>query len=143
MSELARRFGLNRETVRERLKRNGVEPKSQTAREKRYDVAEATRALRPKGAEGLREAQTEKTAAEAERAKLKLERERGEVVSMQDVREGLQKLIKQIYQHFAVTSPATLAPQLRGKSVAQMEATLKRDAERFFTALRTEHESYL
>jgi uncharacterized membrane-anchored protein YhcB (DUF1043 family) len=143
LSELARRAQMNRATVREKLSGKGVRPRREKAKEKLYDLDEALSALREDGEPSLRKAQTAKTAAEAERAKLKLDRERGEVVSLQDARADLQEVLGKIYRHFAVTGPAALAPQLRGKSAAQVAAALKQDADRFFGELRAEHENYL
>jgi hypothetical protein len=144
LSELARRAGLHRETVREKLASKGVKPQHEGARKKLYDADEALAALQG-GDErsGLRKAQTIKTAVEANRAKLKLERERGELVSVADARSDLQEVVKRIHQHFTVTSPAVLAPQLRGRNVSQIEAALRRDAEQFFRDLRAEFETYL
>jgi hypothetical protein len=142
-SQIARRAGVNRATVRAKLEDKGVRPRQEKAREKLYDADEALKALQGDDGTGLRKAQTIKTATEAERARLKLEKERGDVVSKQEVRTDLQEIIKRIYQHFAVTAPQELAPQLKGVKVAQIAETLARDAERFFGELRAEHESYL
>ena len=142
-SELARRAGLNRATVKTKLETKGVQPKEQKAKEKLYDADEALAALQADGTTGLRKAQTAKAAVEAARGKLKLEKERGELVSIQDVREDVQELVKRIHQHFAVTGPTALAPQLKGKKVSQIEAALKKDAEGFFNELRATYESYL
>lgn len=142
-SQIARRSGLNRATVKTRLETKGVLPREEKAKEKLYDADEALTALHGEGTSGLRKAQTAKTAAEAARVKLKLDKERGDLVSIQDVREDVQELVKRIYQRFAVTGPTVLAPQLKGKSVSQVEAALKRDAEEFFNDLRATYESYL
>jgi hypothetical protein len=142
-SELARRSGLNRATVKSKLETKGVQPREAKAKEKLYDADEALAALQQDGTTGLRKAQTAKTAVEAARVKLKLDKERGELVAIQDVREDVQELVKRINQHFAVTWPGVVAPQLKGKSVAQIEAALRRDAENFFNDLRAEYEAYL
>lgn len=142
LSELARRSGLNRATVREKLETKGVQPREEKAKEKLYDAGEALAALQAEGASGLRKAQTAKTAAEAERAKLKLDKERGEVVPIQDVRADIQEIISEIRLHF-LTRAQALAPQLRGQKVARIEAMLREDAEKFFGELRAEHEGYL
>jgi hypothetical protein len=142
-SELARRSGLNRATVKTKLETKGVRPREEKSKEKLYDADEALGALQAEGTTGLRKAQTAKTAAEAARVKLKLDRERGEVVPIADVREDLQELVKRIHQHFAVTAPGVLAPQLRGQKVSQIEATLRREAEQFFRDLRAEFDTYL
>jgi hypothetical protein len=140
---LARETGLTRATVREKLGSKGIQPREQTPNKTLYDADEALGALQSDGTSGLRKAQTAKTAAEAARVKLKLDRERGEVVPIQDVRADLQELVKRIYQHFAVTGPAVVAPQLKGKKVSQIEAAMKADAEGFFNELRAEYEGYL
>ncbi|HEX7955958.1 MAG TPA: hypothetical protein VF508_03395 [Pyrinomonadaceae bacterium] len=142
-SELARRSGLNRATVKTKLDTKGVRPQEEKAREKLYDADEALKALQADGTTGLRKAQTMKTAVEASRAKLKLEKERGEVVSLADARSDLQEVVKRIHQHFTVTSPAAIAPRLRGLKVSQIEAALRMDAEQFFRDLRAEFETYL
>lgn len=142
-SVLARRSGLNRATVKTRLETKGVRPQQEKAKEKLYDADEALAALQRDGTTGLRKAQTAKTAAEAARVKLKLDKERGELVSIQDVREDVQELVKRIHQHFAVTGPTVLAPQLKGKKVSQVEAALKKEAEDFFNDLRATYKAYL
>lgn len=143
ISALAKQAGVHRATARERLERAKIEPVQEKAKEKLYDPDEALRAIGADERSGLRKAQTAKTATEAARARLKLDRERGELVPIQDVRSDIQEIVKRIYQHFAVTGPQELAPQLRGLKVAQIVERLQRDAERFFNELRTEHEGYL
>jgi hypothetical protein len=142
-SELARRSGLQRATVREKLEGSGVQPRERKANQTLYDADEALRVLQG-GDErsGLRRAQTMKTAAEAARATIKLEKEKGELVSIQDVRTDIQAVVSAIRLHF-LTRAQALAPQLRGQKVARIEALLRADAEQFFAELRAEHEGYL
>jgi hypothetical protein len=142
-SQLAKRAGLNRATVKSKLETKGVRPQEEKAKEKLYDADEALAALQGDGTTGLRKAQTMKTAVEDARAKIKLAKEQGDVVPLADARSDLQEVVKRIYQHFTVTGPAVLAPQLRGLKVTQIETTLRRDAEQFFQDLRAEFESYL
>jgi hypothetical protein len=141
-SELARRSGLNRATVSEKLAGKGVQPRESKSNKKLYDADEALSALQGDERSGLRKAQTMKTAVEANRAKLKLEKEKGELVSIQDVRADMHNFVTEIRQHF-LTRAQALAPQLRGKKVAGIEAILKEDAEQFFAGLRAEYEGYL
>jgi phage terminase Nu1 subunit (DNA packaging protein) len=142
-SELARRSGLDRATVAERLAGKGVQPREKKSNVKRYDAEEALAALQGSDERsGLRKAQTMKTAAEAARAKIKLEKEKGELVSIHDVRADIQAIANEIRLHF-LTRAQALAPQLRGQKVARIEALLREDAEQFFGELRAEHEGYL
>ena len=142
-SELARRSGLDRATVKTKLDARGVQPQQAKTNEKLYDADEALRALQV-GDEraGLRKAQTMKTAAEAARAKIKLEKEKGELVPIQDVRSDIQIIVNQVRAHFLARGQA-LAPQLRGQKVARIETLLREDTERFFAELRAEHDGYL
>jgi hypothetical protein len=142
-SELARRTGLNRATVKERLEGKGVQPRENKSNVKRYDAEEALAALQGTDERsGLRKAQTMKTAFEAGRAKIKLEKEKGELVSIHDVRADMHSFITEIRLHF-LTRAQVLAPQLRGQKVARIETILKEDAEQFFANLRAEYEGYL
>lgn len=143
-SEVAKAAGVNRATARQRLESKGVQPREEKAKEKLYDAEEALAAV--SGGDGvttsLRKAQTAKTAAEAGRAKLKYQKEKGELVPIQDVRGDIQAIAGRIHSHF-MTRAATLAPKLRGQKVDRIEALLKQDAEQFFSALKVEHERYL
>lgn len=142
-SELARRTGLDRTTVKEKLAGRGVQPRENKSNVKRYDAEEALSALQGSDERsGLRKAQTMKTAFEASRAKIKLEKEKGELVSIQDVRADMHNFVTEIRLHF-LTRAQVLAPQLRGQKVARIEAILKEDAEQFFANLRAEYEGYL
>jgi transcriptional regulator with XRE-family HTH domain len=91
----------------------------------------------------IREARLRKLEAEAGLAELKLQRERGEVVSHRDVLEDLTALIRSLHTRFAVTMPQQLAPRLRAKTVRQVEEILRTEMEQQFAELRREHESYL
>lgn len=141
-SELARRAGLDRNLVRGKLEGKGIQPRERKSNEALYDADEALAALQTDGTSGLRKAQTAKTATEAARAKLKLDKERGELVPIQEVRADIQTIVSEIRLHF-LTRAQVLAPQLRGKKVARIEAMLRADAEQFFDGLRAEHEGYL
>lgn len=141
-SEVAKAAGVDRATARQRLESKGVKPKQERAKEKLYDADEALAAVSNAATSDLRRAQTIKTATEAARSKLKLEREKGELVPIQDVRSDVQAIVNEIRLHFLARG-AALAPQLRGQKVARIEALLRRDAEEFFGGLRAEHEGYL
>ncbi len=141
-SELARRSGLDRATVKTKLETKGVRPQEEKANKKLYDADEALAALQGDERSGLRKAQTIKTAVEANRAKLKLEKEKGELVSIHDVRADMHNFVTEVRLHF-LTRAQVLAPQLRGQKVARIETILKEDAEQFFANLRAEYEGYL
>jgi hypothetical protein len=141
-SEVAKAAGVNRATARQRLESKGVKPREEKAKERLYDADEALAAVSGDGVTtNLRKAQTAKTAAEAGRAKLKYQKEKGELVPIQDVRSDVQTIVSRIYTHFT-TRAAALAPKLRGQKADRIEVILKQDAEHFFNGLRAEHERY-
>jgi transcriptional regulator with XRE-family HTH domain len=141
LTQLAARLRINRGTLSRKL--SGLKFVSGPKGARLYPLSEVEALLNEAKDPALLEARRRKLTAEAELAELKLQRERGELVLAQDVRDDVTEVIRGVHQHFTVTAPATLAPQLRGKSVSQMEATLRGDAEQFFQGLRAEHEGYL
>src|SRR5262245_24105492 len=104
LSELARASGLDRATVRKRLDAAGVQPKRTRAKEKEFDVSEATAALTatraPETDQHYRQARTQKTTAEAARILLKLQRERGEVAPVGEFKAHAFTLVKAMHQRF-------------------------------------------
>jgi hypothetical protein len=141
-SELARRSGLQRAAVREKLEGKGIQPRDRKGNETLYDADEALLALQADDRSGLRRAQTAKAAAEAARARIKLDKERGQLVPIQEVRADIQAIANEIRLHF-LTRAQALAPRLRGQKVARIEALPREDAEQFFAELRAGHEGYL
>jgi len=141
ISALHRRTGLSRATIAERLDRAGLKPKSNKPREKLYDAdrAAAILAAGDNGHEStsLNEARRKKTIAEAARITLKLERERGELVPLSEIREHLFEFIKALHLRIARRYPRENARRLRKcRNDADLAHTLEVDLDLIFDELK-------
>src|SRR5262245_58145321 len=133
ISALHRKTGLSRATIAERLADAKVKPTEQGPTKKLYDVEAATTVLtggngRSDRSEpsGLTEARRKKTIAEAARITLKLQKERGDLVAMHEIREHLFQFIKAMYQRIAKRYPKENARRLRKcRSEADLAHTIE------------------
>lgn len=146
LSTLARMMGVDRRTLASRLQ--DATPVKASAREKLYRLQDAIQGFiaQPlQGAEvvGLAEVRGRKLAAETELAELKLQKQRGELVQSDDVREDLVEIIRSLYTRLAVAMPQRLAPRLKAKTARQAEEVLRAEVEREFTEFRREHVRHL
>jgi hypothetical protein len=137
ISALHRATGLDRGTVAKRLTAAKVKPKSERAKEKLYDIREATAALSAPGDHtGLSEARRRKTLTEAARLSLKLQKERGEVVAVADVRNYAFVFVKAMHQRF---SRYAKDAKRRLKLNADQVRTMETDIALIFDDLKREH----
>lgn len=142
ISALARLCGRDRATVVKCLK--DVKPVEERPREKLYALGEAVPAIIAGADAEMDEAKLRKVQAEAELKELDLKRERGEVVSLKDVRNYAQALFRGMHQRVAVRLPRDVAAQLyKAESPAQIIDILQREAGRIFNDLRDDHQSLL
>lgn len=144
---LTKLFGVNRRTLVARLK--GASPvKSGAGSGKLYrlsDVAQGfiAQPLRGREADEFAAVRARKLEAETGLVELKLRRERGEVVKVDDVREDLAEVIRSLHTRLTVTMPQQLAPRLQAKTSRQAEEVLRAEMEGVFAELRREHVRYL
>jgi len=142
ISALHRRTGLSRATIAERLDRAKVKPAINKPREKLYDEELATAALMGgNGREsGLNEARRKKTIAEAARITLKLQRERGDLVPLNEIRDQLFQFIKAMHTRIARRYPRENARRLRKcRSEADLAHTLEVDLGLIFEELKRDY----
>lgn len=141
ISKLALQFELDRATVRKRLLAAGVAPVRETQREKLYRLAEVEQHLANTGAP-LDAARLRKIEQESDLLELRLARERGELVSMQEVGDELQEVFKRLYQRLAVQYPREIAAQLyKAESPGQITDIMRHDMGRFFNEIREDYTS--
>jgi hypothetical protein len=103
ISALARATGKNRATVASTLAKAGLEPVREGPKEKLFDERDASRVLSSAASNAggaLTEARRKKTSAEAARIVLKLQKERGDLVAISDVREYAFNFVKAMHQRF-------------------------------------------
>jgi transcriptional regulator with XRE-family HTH domain len=130
VDELTRIMGVNRRTLVARLK--GATPVKGGSRQKLYRLSDAVQGfisqpLRGREADEMAEVRRRKLEAETGLAELKLQRERGEVVSHRDLVDDFVGLFRDFHLRFTVALPQQLAPRLQAKTSAQAEAILREE----------------
>jgi hypothetical protein len=148
ISGLARSSGRDRATVRRRLEAANLKPKSSKPTEKLYDRREATRALAVGDgngeSSGLTEARRKKTIAEAARITLKLQRERGDLVPLNEIRDALFQFVKAMHTRIARRYPKENAGRLRKcRGAADLAHTLEVDLSLIFDELKRDYPQML
>jgi hypothetical protein len=138
---------MDRATVVKRLKAAGLEPVRSKAKEKEFDVGAATTALgaareQPES-NGYHKARTQKTTAEAARILLKLQRERGELAPVAELREGAYQLVKAMHQRFSRYARDARGRLFRAKTVSDLERTMVSDFAVIFDDLKRDYPNIL
>jgi len=147
ISELARASGMDRATVIKRLRAAGVTPVRDRTKEKQFDVNQATAVLgaarEAVDSNGYHKARTQKTTAEAARILLKLQRERGELAPVAELREGAYQLVKAVHQRFSRYAREARGKLYRAKSVNDLERILATDFALIFDDLKRDYPNIL
>lgn len=142
ISALARLCKLDRATVAKRLK--DVPPAEEGEREKLFTLEAAVPAILAGASAELDAAKLKRAKADANLRELELQRERGEVVEVKEVRNYAQALFRGVHQRIAVQLPRVVAAQLyKAESAAQITEILQRETGRIFNDLRDDHKSLL
>jgi hypothetical protein len=144
ISQLAKATHLDRATIVRRLAAAGVAPVRTRAKEKQFDVNQATAVL---GAarevdanqNGYHKARTQKTTAEAARILLKLQRERGELAPVAELREGAFQLVKALHQRFSRYARDARGRLFKAKSLNEIERILASDFASIFEDLKRDY----
>lgn len=138
ISELARAAGLDRATVVKRLEAAGVQPRRTRAKEKTFDLGAATAALTRPAVDhtGYHKARTQKTTAEAARLLLKLQRERGELAPVAELRELAYQFIKAMHQRFNRYAREGRGRLFKAKNRLELERILAADFALIFDELK-------
>jgi hypothetical protein len=142
ISMLARETGMDRATITKRLDELGVKKRRVGPKETRVDHDEALMALQ--NPDGLRDARRKKLTAETALTVLKLQRERGEFLTKEDVRAGVFELIKAMHFRFVKAYPRDNARRLqRLRTAAELERTLSTDFSLMFDELKNDNLEFL
>jgi hypothetical protein len=141
VTALAKLFRVDRGTVARRLEK--VTPAQVDSRGKFYRLEDAAPAMARTGDVGP-SARQEKTEAEAELLKLRLRREKGEVVPIAEVRDYAVRLFKAMHNRIGQRLPREISAQLyKSGSAAHLEETLAHELGRVFNELREDHTKFL
>lgn len=149
-SELSRASGKDRATVKKLLLAAGLAPKFQRARETFWDLDEATAALSRDPHEvaagaPLTHARTQKVKLESAHIALKLQRERGEVASVAEMREEAFNLVKAMHTRFSRYAKSEAWNKLRKtfNKRSEFEKTLSTDVALIFDDLKRDYPEIL
>ncbi len=141
-SQLAKLSGLNRATVTERLEGIASHPGPKGA--KRYALADALPALIAGRDLSMDEAKLKKMRAEAGTKELELNKRRGEVVPIADVRGELQEIFKALHNRIVVQFWRDHSAKLHKAKTAGAAAELgQAEQAKTFDALRTNYKDLL
>lgn len=145
-SEIAKEVKLHRQTVAARLEDLGYEPDPERSKTKlkvywfdsemEFELKAAKDTVTAMKIRDLR--------ATAQLKEMKLAEARGELVSMHEVVEIVQKIVVKIYQEFTVQQPKRIAPKLaKAKNVAAVRKVLKTDTDSIMKSLRQNFERFI
>jgi len=142
-SELHRATGLDRATITKRLNAAGVKPKVKKKKEEIFDANEALRAL-ASDRTGITDARAKKLNVEAARVMLKLKKERGELLPLQEVRDELFKIMKAMHTRIVKRYPRENSRRLRRcRSDADLYRTMETDLSLIFDELKRDYPTLL
>ena len=140
-SELHRATGLDRATVKKRLKDAGVKPIKTESRKTEYDANKAMSALSSTDSRshGYDKARTQKTTAEAARVLLKLQRERGELAPISELRDFAFNLVKALYTRLKRYPREAKARIHKAKTPDEVEQIINADLDLIFENIKRDH----
>jgi len=144
ISKLAFRFDLDRATVRKRIAEARIEPVSVAAREKLYELTPRLEAVLEQIDAQLTEAKLRKESAQARIAELKVAEAEGELISVSEVEEYLQKLFRALHQEVCIRFPRQIARAVNNApDAAAVAGILGTRLDSIFSRLREDHGSLM
>ncbi len=141
ISELHRKTGLDRATVVKRLKNAGVEPKQVATKKTEFDETEAIKVLakaEPDSA-GYNKARTNKTNVAAARELLKLQKERGELVPISEMKEHAYQFVKAMHGRFMRYARESKGRLHKNKTADDLERSMTADFAQIFGDLKRDY----
>lgn len=144
ISQLAFRFDLDRTTVRKRILAAGIVPVKELAKEKLYLLDDRLTTVLERTDEKLSEAKLRRESANARIAELKAMEAEGEMASVAEFTDTVQRLFGAMHKEIAVRLPKQIAGRLaKAKTPSDASAILTRELNKIFTGLREDHSKFL
>jgi DNA-binding transcriptional ArsR family regulator len=144
VSQLAFRFDLDRGTVRKRLMDAGIIPIDEKAKEKLYELTDRLIEVLERPDKLLDEAKLRKETAVARQQEIKASIAEGEVASVAEFTDAVQRLFASMHKELAVRMPKQLAARLaKAKTPAEASKILGLYVTKVFTDLRDDHQKFL
>lgn len=145
LSEVARRCGLDKATVRSRLEDLGYEPdESSTAKLKLFPFDSEMEFALKSAKDTVSAMRIRGMRADAQLKELKLAEQRSELVPIVEVVDISQRIVKTLYDEITTRMPKRIAPDLvKAKTIAAVRKVLKTDMDRTMKLLRTNFERFI
>lgn len=144
ISDIQRLTGLDRTTISKRLSAAGITPVSHDKNNggKLYDLAVAIPVLRSDNP-AKDAAKARREMAEAERAELRVQQIRGELVSVDAMKGAAAELVKTLYQRTVRVLPGILAAKVAGRDLLETEIIIRQELAVVYEELRSLPENFL
>lgn len=145
ISKLEFRFDLDRATIRKRLAEAGLEPDSEKSNEKLYRLSRVAPFLEANEEDKKLEAvKRRKLEAEASLKELELREATGEMASVAEFTETVQKLFGSLHKKLAVQLPTRISARChKAKTQAEVGEILRLEISKVFDALRNDFTQFL
>ena len=138
------RFSLDRATVRKRLMDAEIEPASEAAKEKLYELTEDLEAALLAQTRPIDAAKLRKETAEAQIKEIKLREMTGEMASVAEFTQIVQALFGAMHKRACVQLPKKLAKKLsKSKDEAEISRLLEKEYGALFLELRANYKKFL
>lgn len=138
LTQLAAKLHVNRNTLSRKLTGLKHTPGPKGAR--LYRLSEVEGLLDEEQDPALGEARRRKVEAEAQLLELKLQRERGQVALLTEVRDYAQRLFRGMHNRIAQRFPREISHQLyKAESPAHVADVLEKELGRIFNEIREDH----
>lgn len=144
IAALHRETGLDRTTIAEKLAKAGIEPELTSKNAKLYNIDEALAVLTGGTAvTGEEQAKRRKMAADAEKAEINVRKLKGELVSVDSMKQAAGELIKTLYQRIVRVEPNIIASKCVNKTAVEIEVIVREQLGLVFAELRSMPEQFL
>lgn len=145
-TQIGKKLGLHRQTVKSRLEDLGYEPDEErsTSKLKIYWFDDEMEFAVKAAKDSLTAAKIRDTRATYQLKELKLERERGELVQMSEAIDDLHKVVTWLHQEFTVRQTKRIATKLaKAKNVVAVRKIMKTDVDMIMKNLRQNFEKLI
>jgi hypothetical protein len=145
ISEIAKRLKLDRATVRTRLEDLGYQAdESSTPKLQLYAFDDEMEFAIKAAKDTLAAMKIRQLRAAAVKLEMQNAQARGELVPMHEVTDIVQRIVKKLYDEYAVRQPKRVAGQLvKAKTQAAVRKILKTDGDRVMKLVRTDFERFI
>jgi hypothetical protein len=146
VSEIARRCGIHRQTCQARLDDLGYEPDEERSKPKSkvYWFDDEMMLAVKSAKDTLSAMKIRELRARALKLEMQNAKERSELVAAYEVTDIIQRIVKTLYDEYAVRQPKRIAGQLvKAKTIAAVRKILKKDGDKVMKLMRTNFERFI